>query len=229
MRQPRAPRVLFFKAHIEGYTRKDGTFVAPHDDKRPTRREPTKAIKLITEDSRVGPRVPIRVRRVPQAVAPSFHVDEHGQAWLTAQEGAWLPDRLFRLVDAYLNPLPPNTFIRMHHKAAEDIAHLAAGRHHGSKNHATGESEGGLSVATSPEFPADHGYYVTGSVVGQGSDSEPLLDTASAKPASKLMSVRQITADYQKRYARRLRELGLSEGDARLLRSGQYFVVKESA
>jgi hypothetical protein len=28
------PIALFFKAHIKGYTRKDGTFVAPHEDKR---------------------------------------------------------------------------------------------------------------------------------------------------------------------------------------------------
>jgi hypothetical protein len=27
--------VLFLKAHVEGYTRKDGTTVKPHDDRRP--------------------------------------------------------------------------------------------------------------------------------------------------------------------------------------------------
>ena len=26
--------VLFFKAHVDGYTKKDGTFVKPHDDSR---------------------------------------------------------------------------------------------------------------------------------------------------------------------------------------------------
>lgn len=29
------PKVLFFKAHVEGYTRADGTAVAPHEDSRP--------------------------------------------------------------------------------------------------------------------------------------------------------------------------------------------------
>ena len=31
-------RVLFFKAHIEGYTKRDGTFVTAHEDKRPAAR-----------------------------------------------------------------------------------------------------------------------------------------------------------------------------------------------
>lgn len=30
--------ILFLKAHIDGYTRDDGTFVRPHEDARPTRR-----------------------------------------------------------------------------------------------------------------------------------------------------------------------------------------------
>lgn len=29
-----APLILFFKSHIVGYTKKDGTAVAPHEDKR---------------------------------------------------------------------------------------------------------------------------------------------------------------------------------------------------
>ena len=37
---PLKKAILFFKAHIKGYTKKDGTFVSPHEDKRPSAKEP---------------------------------------------------------------------------------------------------------------------------------------------------------------------------------------------
>lgn len=64
-----------------------------------------------------------------------------------------------------------------------------------SKNHITGESENGLSVSRTPASIAaygySHGYPVTGTVAGSGSDGEPLLRNpramGSVLPAKKIL------------------------------------------
>ena len=39
MTLPAVRPVIFLKAHVRGYTRKDGTTVAPHEDKRRARKD----------------------------------------------------------------------------------------------------------------------------------------------------------------------------------------------
>lgn len=128
-------------------------------------------------------------------------------------------NHLTRYIDAYINTLGDDTFIRVTHYA-EDYSHLENGTHRGSINHATDEAEGGLSVAKSPEFPAKYAYYVTGKVIGQGTDGEPLLDIKTAKPASKLMTYKQIENNYSKKLEKRLGKLGLTKEEYKAIKSG---------
>ena len=168
--------------------------------------------------------VPIRVI-VADVDRPKFDIKQDGQCVLYASRAAATigRDRLrghfFRAVDEYFNPLPADTFIRCT-ISKDDYKHLQAGSHRGSINHATGEAEECLSVAVSPEIPTAYAYYVTGKRVGTGSDGEPLLDAATARPASKLMTYEELAADYKRRFAERLEQLGITQEERRAIRTG---------
>src|SRR5690606_336817 len=88
-----------------------------------------------------------------------------------------------------------------------------------SKNHATGEEEGGLSVAKGLEYSAKYAYLVTGKEIGQGSDSEPLLETSSVKPVSKRMTSHEAHKLLEEGIEERARSLGISPEALRALQS----------
>lgn len=137
----------------------------------------------------------VRVRVRLSADGPRFSIGAGGQCVLHAPEAMVrhgrdkLRGRLHRYIDDYFNPLPAGTYVRVHFDPA-DYEHLVAGTHRGSTNHATGETEDGLSVAVHPETPDKHGYYVTGTCIGQGADGEPVLDLESVRVTSRRMSGR---------------------------------------
>lgn len=98
----------------------------------------------------------------------------------------------FRYFEEIFWPFPKNEYLRATDNK-EDYAHLKNGTHRGSFNHnvqewEAPEEEGGLSVARDLEFPAEYAYFVTGEEVGQGTDGEPLLDLATARPKGKLLT-----------------------------------------
>lgn len=174
--------------------------------------------------------VPIRVI-VADVDRPKFDIKQDGQCVLYASRAAATigRDRLrghfFRAIDEYFSPLPPDTYIRCTIRQ-DDYAHLEKGTHRGSINHATGEAESGLSVAVRPELPTPYAYYVKGKRIGTGSDGEPLLDAATARPASKLMTYEELAADYKRRFAERLEQLGITHEEWRAIRIGGRLVFE---
>ena len=136
-------------------------------------------------------------------------------------EGPFHPDQkhVNRAIEEYLRPFGENVFVRSSPKP-QDYDHIKNGTHRGSKNHATGEDEGGISASYTAEFPAKYMYLVTGKRIGDGSDGEPLLETGSVKTASKRMSAKEFGKIEEIALERRKKELGLSEDDYRALVSG---------
>jgi hypothetical protein len=174
--------------------------------------------------------VPIRVI-VADVDRPKFDIQQDGQCVLYASraDATIGRDRLrghfFRTIDEYFNPLPPDTYIRCTIRQ-DDYVHLEKGTHRGSINHATGEAEGGLSVAVRPELPTPYAYYVKGERVGTGSDGEPLIDVATARPASRLMTYEELAADYKRRFAEKLEQLGITQEEWRAIRTGGRLVFE---
>jgi hypothetical protein len=70
--------------------------------------------------------------------------------------GSWQRTKFRAFADAAW-PFDQDVFIRTHNNA-KDFEYIKKGTHKGSKNHATGEDEGGLSVARNPETPAKYAY-----------------------------------------------------------------------
>jgi hypothetical protein len=110
-----------------------------------------------------------------------------------------------------------------------DYDHLVAGTHRGSINHNTGDPEGALSVSHSSEFPTDFMYLVKGDRVGTGTDWEPLLDPATAKPASDLMGWSKFKDMEQAAQQSRVQELGLSQDEYRALAAGHKRIIPAAA
>ena len=143
---------------------------------------------------------------------------------------------LFREVDKLLSSLPAGVFVRTTNRK-EDYEHLSNGTHHGSTDWSSGGfetgheviKEGGLSVALRLETPADYAYLVSGTVVGEGTDGEPLLDSSTAKPVSRLMSHTDMVKHLAKGRKTRLREIGLSEDDARALAVQPYLKLVDAS
>lgn len=123
--------------------------------------------------------------------------------------------KLRRKLDDHLWPFGEDTFVRVTWNK-EDYEHLKSGTHRGSFNHATGESEDGLSVAKRPEVPMNFAYLVKGNVIGEGADGEPLLDTKSATPASDLMTSEQFASFFKKEKKKYLKKIGWTEEQARM-------------
>jgi len=112
--------------------------------------------------------------------AGTAFIDTNGQARLILDPvhkryKSELPYRAFRHIDDMLYPYEADTYIRTSSNL-DDLNHLKNGTHRGSRNWSTGESEGGLSVSKSPEFYSDNMSLVSGKKIGDGSDSEPILD-----------------------------------------------------
>lgn len=109
-------------------------------------------------------------------------------------------------------PFGQDVFVRVSN-SPDDFTHLKSGTHRGSKNHATGEDEAGLSVAHHLEVPAKYAYLVKGEVIGEGTDGEPLLDPKTVKilGATKLYEATQSRIEYAQK------EMGLNEREIYLL------------
>jgi len=135
---------------------------------------------------------------------------------------SYVRSRAFRDIERYLWPYGENEYLRSSNNK-KDIQYLKEGSHKGSTNHHTGESEGGLSVAHDFEVGGKYGAIVSGVEIGQGSDSEPLLDIESVK------FVRKITFEQFKKDSIAYAEsIGISEGDRRHLIAGSVFIRADS-
>lgn len=197
---------------------------------QPTARsQPLKVLR----DGRTPVRVDVADAPVPSAVS-RFGLDPDGQAFYKTDPPSYaggrpyVPDHLSitREIDKFLAPFG-DKYVRSV-LSKDDYARLASGTHRGSKNHATGESEGGLSVSPVNEFPSNYAYLVSGKHIGVGSDQEPLLDLATARPASPLMTGKKFQQFQDVALARRKAELGLSEDAYRKLVSGGKPILKDS-
>lgn len=168
-------------------------------------------------------RMEIEFRKSAERPDRPFGIDPDGQAHYT---GPFHPEReyLDRAIGDYLSPFGDGKYVRSTLKK-DDYDHLKNGTHRGSVNHSTGESEGGLSVARTSEFPSKYTYLVSGQEIGKGTDHEPLLDVRTARPASRLMSSDAFTKIQTAAIEARLKTLGLSHEAYKTLVSGHKRLV----
>jgi hypothetical protein len=163
------------------------------------------------------------------ALVPKFELKPNGRASVRVNPNANFGDLIrgmSRVLDSYFSPLKENEFIRVHHDP-KDFEHIVAGTHQGSTNHATGEHEGGLSVAQRIEEYKPYAYIVTGEVIGQGSDAEPLLETSSVKAVSDRMDTTKLDKQLQKKRQAKIKKLGWEEGVALLQSSPEFLSTEE--
>jgi hypothetical protein len=179
---------------------------------------------LKTSETVIGTGVPIAVRSKTGVSGMKFYIDESGQAILEvnpvfANDMSYLKDRHFRAVDDFLWPFGDDVYVRGAQKE-NDFEYLKSKTHRGSKNWATNEEEGGLSVGRGVEatmYP--YAYFVKGKKIGSGSDSEPLLDLASAEPVGKVMTQKQMQAFLKKAEREKMEALGIEDYQIRALKS----------
>lgn len=135
--------------------------------------------------------------------------------------------RLFRYMQDFWHPYDDDIFVRSSLRP-DDYKYLSSGTHRGSKNHVTGEMEGGLSVGREPEaYGYNNAYFVRGKMIGRGSDNEPLLDLSTARPAGDLMDYSEMSRKYDTDSAIFLKKnYGMSDDDIRLLKSGYFLHPK---
>lgn len=160
---------------------------------------------------------------------PDFFVLEDGTGVFVVSsrvkrgDAAAFKTKAFRAFDRYFSPLKEDVFVRVS-TSKDDIGHLRAGTHRGSRNWATGEWETGydkktdtfirgISVAKSPELVGDFGAYVKGREIGSGSDGEPLVEVSSVKVLGKDYTRKGIQEDYEKRLKKKLKQMGLTYDD----------------
>lgn len=129
-----------------------------------------------------------------------------------------LNNYLIRDIQKFLSPLDTNIYLRVSDKK-EDYEHLINKTHRGSFNHANGKAENGLSVAKFPETPSKYYYFIKGDKIGEGTDGEPLLDVNKIEVVSKRMTAKEFSVLWNEMCNKKIKELGLSEEDARLLKA----------
>jgi hypothetical protein len=180
---------------------------------------------VTTQHPALGMRVPVRVISSPGASGMQFSI-ENGESILrinpvfaTDKQYVRTQMRNGYALNDFLWPFGEDVFIRTSDNP-QDYEHLKKGTHRGSKNHATNETEGGLSVSREPAHAAGkYAYLVRGKVIGQGSDGEPLLDTPTAEVASKRMTFAQANQMLDAAIKERARAMGLSDDQLRALRT----------
>jgi hypothetical protein len=173
--------------------------------------------------------LPIRHEVDEGATASSFHIEPDGSAVLRTSLKSPSENYVNRAIDAFLSPLATNQFIRLTHKK-EDYDHLKNGTHRGSINYATGEKEAGLSVAKHlGEFSAKYAYLVEGTQIGSGSDSEPVVETGTARVASPLMKYEKMQEWYDKEQDTRAGQMGIGPKMLRALRGGTHRLLSPEA
>lgn len=171
--------------------------------------------------------VPVRVIADPKEGFISFHI-ENGHAVMRAapalaRDKDFIRYRGFRAIDRFLWPFDDDVFVRTSSNP-KDYEHIKNGTHRGSINHATKEAEGGLSVANNTsDAVGKYAYLVRGKVIGQGSDSEPLLDLGSVKVASKRMTLGEMNKMIDDGIKKKMQALGLTDQQRIALRvAAQY-------
>ena len=99
------------------------------------------------------------------------------------------------VLEKFRPEMEPGVFWRFTNLKNEPLL-AAKGELRKSINHADNTVEAGLSVADGAHYSAQgykYGYQVSGSVIGVGSDGEPLLDVRSLRPVSKISTVEKIS------------------------------------
>jgi hypothetical protein len=118
-----------------------------------------------------------------------------GKNFLDFKDGQLIFNTSFLGSDGNLRDFAENYYMKKAEKLAngEDVYYRLTNNKNEipnfySKNHATGNSENGLSVSTSPHYGVwgyKYAYKVKGKRIGTGSDGEPLLDPKSIEVLGK--------------------------------------------
>lgn len=171
------------------------------------------------ESGRAYSHTPVLFKEIPHTPGKGakFGIAEDGTPWI---ESSFMPQdkHLGRAIQEYLAPLKDDEYIRTAWNT-DDYNHLQNGTHLGSMNHATGAPEAGLSVAKHLEFPQKYAYKVTGKKIGTGSDSEPILETSSAKPIGPLLPYSKMAKKFEADQRKKIASLGLSPEQAKALQT----------
>jgi hypothetical protein len=171
---------------------------------------------LIRDDSNPG-YIPILVHFTNEA-RKGIKIDSDGQVRLILPQVfrgdmGYVSARGFRFIEKFLWPYGENEYIRSSNNS-RDIEFIKSGTHKGSKNHHTDDDEGGLSVAHAIEYGGKYAAIVRGKMIGQGSDSEPLLDVSTVEFVREI-TYEKLNSDIQEK----AKSLGLTKDDLRHLRS----------
>lgn len=171
--------------------------------------------------------VPVRVISDPSERFISLRI-ENGHAVMRAapalaEDKEFIRARGFRAVQRFMWPFDDDVFVRTSDNL-KDYEHIKNGTHRGSINHATKETEGGLSVANDTSDAAGkYAYLVRGKVIGQGSDSEPLLELGSVAVVSKRMTLGEMNKLIGEGARKKMQALGLTNQQLIALRvAAQY-------
>lgn len=167
--------------------------------------------KLIGNEPFVG--YPVTRIDDNDALVPQVKISPDGE--VTVRAASWIKYgqiqlSVSRAADVFFWPYGSDVYVRVHHNK-EDYEYLKSGHHHGSTNHATDESEGGLSVSKSPEFPSKYAYLVRGKRIGEGSDDEPLIDHRTATVVSGIKAFNEFQEEYRDDLLQNVKRLGWSE------------------
>jgi phage gp29-like protein len=195
-----------------------GEFVGNNKEEPPKRNE-TSLVPVPGMKNRVG--YPVRRIHDSKSLVPKVSISQSGEVSVSAASHiryGEIQQAIKRAADEMFWPFKENEFVRVHFKK-EDYEHLKNGTHRGSVNHATGELEGGLSVAKSVEFPSKYAYLVSGNRVGEGSDGEPLIDTESAKVSGKIMSMKAFEAMFDQAMKKKQESMGWTDDQIASLKS----------
>ena len=160
--------------------------------------------------------------RMELAPSRNFAVVEGGSMYRPWHVNDYWRHRGFRAVEAFASPLGPDEYIRGS-KSPNDFVHIENKTHRGSYNHNTGEPEGGLSVSLGNEANYPFNAIVRGRRIGEGSDSEPLLDLNSVEVVRKFRNADQFSRWIEQSREKKLAELGLTPEDYSVLRYNDFF------
>jgi hypothetical protein len=127
------------------------------------------------------------------------------------QHSADIRDKVFSAIrNAFKPNLPENTYWRFtNNKDEYELAKL--GKLKNSRNHADNVEEAGLSVDDGLHYGVQgykYAYQISGPKVGIGSDGEPLIDAATARPASKFMTAQDAMKEDKKLLLQALKKRG---------------------
>lgn len=130
------------------------------------------------------------------------------------------------VLDNFREKLPDGTYWRFTN-LKDEIDLARSGKINPSKNHADGILEAGLSVANGPHYGVQgykYGYLISGSLVGHGSDGEPVLDIKSLRPTSEIMRSEDIVKRDRREKNKRLAKQGWTSEQFRAIANGNFSI-----